>query len=163
MTTIMQIILKTWAWIISICGFDTTKSTEPEATVFYRAIIVGFKVAGRLIRCDIVPHRDERGGFHCAILQRAGSPALAPDMLQGVAKYIARDYFHKVVDSLSWVYIPLRSESVTPEDVLEFQFDRGGTKGNMRVTWSVAAPDVARAWISRAAVAIEFGAHISVR
>jgi hypothetical protein len=163
MDKITQLILQLWTWIISIFAFNTKKSMEPEATGFYRAIIVGFKLAGRLVRYDIVPHRDESGGFHCAILQRVGSPALAPHVLQAVAKFISRDYFHRVVDSLSWVYIPLRSESVTPEDVLEFQFERGGTNGNMRVTWSVAAPEVARAWISRAALAIEFGTHISVR
>ena len=158
-----KVLVKLWMWIVSIFVYNTKKSAGPEATGFYRAIVVGFKLAGRLVRYDIVPHRDKTGGFQCAILQRVGSPALTPDVIQEVAKYIARDYFHKVVDSLSWVYIPLRSESVIPEDVLAFRFERGGTNGNMRVTWSVASPEVARAWISRAAVAIEFGAHISVR
>lgn len=163
MNRITQIIPKLWTWIISIFGYGTKQSTDPEATGFYRAIVVGFKLAGRLVRYDIVPHRDSSGGFCCAILQRPSSPALMPSVLQDVAKYVAQDYFHRVVDSLSWVYIPLQSESVHPDDVLEFKFERSGSKGNIRVTWSVAAPEVAREWISRAALAIEFGAHISVR
>lgn len=163
MNAITKIILNSWTWIISIFGFGTKESTEPEAVGFYRAIIVGFKLAGRLVRYDIVPHRDKSGGFHCAILQRAGAPALSPQELQDVAKYIAQDYFHRVPESLKWIYIPLRSQSVVPEDVLVFQFDRLGAEGNMRVTWSVAAPEVADAWIGRAALAIEFGARISVR
>ena len=162
MTTVLQLAARLWVGIISILA-RTRKSTEPEAAGFYRAIIVGFRHAGRLIRCDIVPHRDESGGFHCAILQRAGYPGLTPRMLQQVAEYIARDYFHRVAESLSWIYIPLRSESVIPEDVLEFQFVRRGAKGVMRVAWSVAAPEVVDAWICRAALAIEFGARISVR
>jgi hypothetical protein len=163
MNTITKIILNSWTWIISIFGFGTKESTEPEAVGFYRAIIVGFKLAGRLVRYDIVPHRDESGGFQCAILQRAGAPNLSPRELQDVAKYIAQDYFHRVPESLKWIYIPLRSESVLPEDILVFQFERFGAKGNMRVTWSVAAPEVADAWIGRAALAIEFGARITVR
>lgn len=163
MATITQFFLKLWTWVISVSGYDPKKSTEPETIGYYRAIVVGFKLAGRLVSYDIVPYRDESGGFHCAILQRVGSPALAPYVLQDVAKYIARDYFHRVVESLSWVYMPLRSESVMPEDVLVFQFERLGAKGPMRVTWSVAAPEVAGAWIGRAALAIEFGTHISVR
>jgi len=163
MNKIVQIIVHLWTRIVSIMIYNTKKSAGPEATGFYRAIVVGIKLAGRLVRYDIVPHRDKTGEFQCAILQRVGSPALTPDVIQEVAKYIARDYFHKVVDSLSWVYIPLRSESVIPEDVLAFRFERTGSKGNMKVTWTVAAPEVASAWISRAAVAIEFGAHISVR
>jgi hypothetical protein len=163
MTTITQIIVKLWTWIISISAFKTKKSTEPEGASYYRAIVVGLKVAGRLTRCDIVPHRDESGGFHCAILQRVSYRTLTPRMLRDVAEYIARDYFHRVPDSLRWIYIPLRSESVVPEDVLVFQFERLGAKGTMRVTWSVATPEVANAWISRAALAIEFGTHISVR
>lgn len=163
MDTITRTIATLWTWIISIFGYDTKKATEPEAIGFYRVIIVGFKLAGRLVRYDIVPHRDESGGFHCAILQRAGAPALSPRELQDVAKYIAQDYFHRVPESLKWIYIPLRSESVVPEDVLVFQFERLGGQGNMRVTWSVAAPEVADAWIGRAALAIEFGARISVR
>jgi hypothetical protein len=158
-----QIIVKLWMWIVSIFGYNVNKSTEPDAVGFYRAIIVGFKVAGRLIRCDIVPHRDESGGFHCAILQRVGNPALTPRMLQDLAEYIARDYFHRVPDSLSWIYIPIRSESVIPEDVLEFQFVRRGAKEDMRIAWSVAVPEVADAWIGRSALAMEFGVHISVR
>jgi hypothetical protein len=163
MDMITQIIVKLWTWIVSIFAHNTKETTEPEATGFFRAIIVGFKLAGRLVRYDIVPHRDERGGFHCAILQRVGSPALAPHVLQEVAKFISRDYFHRVVDSLSWVYIPLQSESVNPEDILEFRFERISAEGNLRVMWSLAAPEVANAWISRAALAIEFGTHISVR
>jgi len=163
MTIIKQVVLKLWAWIISIFVPDSKKSQEPEITGFYRVIVVGFKLAGRLVRYDIVPHRDKDGGFECAILQRAGSPALTPRVLQDIAKYIARDYFRRGPDLMSWVYISVQSKSVTPEDVLEFQFVRCSPKGNMRAEWSVAAPDVARAWISRAAIAIEFGAHISVR
>lgn len=158
MTTI---ILKFWTWIISILGYDTNEPTEPEATGFIRVIVVGFKIAGRLVRYDIVPHRDKDGGYHCAILQRAGSPALTPRVLKDVAKYIAEDYFHRNVDGLTWFYIPLRPGSVP--DVLGFRFERSGDRGNMRVTWSAAAPEVASAWISRAALAIEFGEHISVR
>lgn len=163
MDTITRIIAKLWTWIISIFCSEAEKSTEPEAAGFYRAIIVGFKLAGRLVRYDIIPDRDKSGEYHCAILQRVGSPALAPKVLHDVAKYIARDYFHRAVETLSWVYIPLRSGTVMPEDVLQFQFEKLGAKGNMQVTWSVAAPEVADAWICRAALAIEFGARISVR
>ena len=122
MTKITQIILKLWTWINSIFGYDTKKSTEPEAVGYYRVIIVGFKVAGRLFRCDIVPHRDESGGYHCAILRRVGYPPLTARMIQDVGEYIARDYFHRAADSLSWIYFPLRSEEETSEDVLQFRF-----------------------------------------
>ena len=43
------------------------------------------------------------------------------------------------------------------EDVLEFQFVPRGTKGDVRVTWSEATPEVARAWIDRTALTLEFG------
>jgi hypothetical protein len=163
MTKITQIILKLWTWINSIFGYDTKKSTEPEAVGYYRVIIVGFKVAGRLFRCDIVPHRDESGGYHCAILRRVGYPPLTARMIQDVGEYIARDYFHRAADSLSWIYFPLRSEEVTSEDVLQFRFVHDETNGEMRVVWYRPAPEVASAWLGRAGLALEFGARISVR
>jgi len=94
MTTITQIILRLWTWIISIFGCDAKNSTVPEAAAFYRVTIAGFSVAGRLFRCDNALHRDESGAYHRAILQRVGYPALAPRMLEDVAEYIARDCFH---------------------------------------------------------------------
>jgi hypothetical protein len=52
---------------------------------------------------------------------------------------------------------------VIPEDVLEFRFVPRGTKGDLQLAWSEAAPEVAREWIDRTALTLEFGRRIRVR
>jgi len=165
MDTVTRIIAKFWSFVISIFGNAAEKSNNPESADFTRAIIIGIRIAGRLCRCEIVPHLPEKGRFHCAILWRNGSQSLKPRTLQQIAEFIARDYFRRSPDSVGWIYIPQRSgaKPVIPEDVLELQFTPRGTDGDFRCAWSEAAPEIAREWIDRTAATREFGRHILVR
>ena len=165
MHTITRIILKLWTSVLSIFGNTREESERLDDAGFHRTIIVGFRLAGRLLRFDTVTHRDDSGGYQCAILGCLGSSPFSPRMLQQVAAYLAHDYFHRRPESLSWIYIPYgpKSKVVLPEDVLEFQFVARGTEGGFRVAWSEAAPEVAHAWIDRTALALEFGRRIHVR
>ena len=109
MDTVTRIIAKFWSFVISIFGNAAEKSNNPESADFTRAIIIGIRIAGRLCRCEIVPHLPEKGRFHCAILWRNGSQSLKPRTLQQIAEFIARDYFRRSPDSVGWIYIPQRS------------------------------------------------------
>ena len=148
----------------------STKTKTFSLEPFYadhctRAIIVGVRIAGRLRRCEIVPHREEKGRFHCAILWHDGSPSLKPRTLQQIAEFVARDYFHRGPDTVAWIYIPHRSgkQPVIPEDVLELQFAPRGTEGGFRFSWSEAAPETVIEWLDRTAATREFCRHILVR
>lgn len=163
MDTITRIIAKFWSFLISIFGNAAERSKKREATDFHRTILVSFELAGHPHQCFIVPHRDKSGTFHCAIVSSGNSSSLTPRTLRQVAEYIAHDYFHKEPERIPWVYIPLRSGTVVPENVVGFQFERLSDKGDMRVTWSAAAPEVARTWIDRTAMTREFGQRIRVR
>lgn len=128
-------------------GNGAGKSQGLEATDLRRAIVYGFRLSGRFCRCDIVPYREEDGGYVCAILPPIGSPPLPARVLQQFAEHVARDYLHKSPDSLGWIYVPsrIRRKTVIPDDVWQIQFIRTGTKGDVQVAWSEAAPEVARA------------------
>jgi hypothetical protein len=105
MNTITRIILRIWTSFVSIFGNAADESKRLEAGDLHRLIIVVFRIAGRDFHCEILPHRDENDGLQCALLC-VDSPSLTPRVLRQVVKYVARDYFRKTPESLTWIYIP---------------------------------------------------------
>lgn len=165
MNTITRFIVQIWKSIPSIFGMVAEKSEKPETAAFTRAIIIGIRSAGGLHSCEIVPHREDKGRYQCAILWQDGCPSLKPRTLQQIAEFVARDYFHRGPDTVTWICIPHGSakQPVTPENVLELQFAPRGADGEFRFSWSEAAPALVSEWIERTAATREFGRHILVR